>query len=157
MYGRGWVYWERAGMDPDAIIWNTSGWEACVPEVGNLRHAALSWLYKGPEGGEIAGIGAQGQVYHSEIRLDSAHRSATTRDLWAPSPHLAVAISRPGHLAAVTSAGVLALRRNQDGLRCKDWTHVVSLPTAVACFTIPGGKEVIVVCADGTLVRLPFA
>ena len=128
-----------------------------MSKAGSLSHAAVSWLDKGPEGVEIAGIGAEGEVHHSEIRLASSDRTATTKHRWGPSPFLAVAISRPGHLAAVTGAGVLAYRRSQDGLQYKDWTSVVSLPTAIACFATPGGKEVIVVCADGTLVRVPFA
>jgi hypothetical protein len=69
-------------------------------------------------------------------------------------PFLAAALLQPGVVAAVTSKAVCWLRHDARGLKPLGRTPV-DLPAAVACFRNTRGKELLLVCADGTVVRIP--
>jgi tetratricopeptide (TPR) repeat protein len=153
LYDHGFVSWNGHSRVASAI--GQGGWRPAKPGSA-LRFPALSWLEKGPAGVEIVGIDAEGCLYASEVRLDNGVMLAevSTKALPGPPRFLAAAVLRPNLIAAVTSNAVYWLRRRADGLRVIDQTKV-SLPLAVACFRDHQGKELIVVCANGTVVRVP--
>jgi hypothetical protein len=115
----------------------------------------LSWLDKGPLGVELAGVSSEGQLYVSDIRFeDGKLAEAKTTTLCGELPYLAAGLIRPGLVVAVTQNAVCWLRPGMGGIR-QVGSDAESLPSAIACFRHHRGKEVIVVCGDGTLVRVP--
>jgi hypothetical protein len=131
------------------------GWRLGVPNGGSLTRPAVSWLEKGSGGIELAGIDRDGNLYASDVRFaDEKIAGASTLARAGDVPFRAAAVLRPGVVAGVTGNGVHWLRRGSGGLRPAGSIDV-ALPSAVASFRHPRGNELIVVCGDGTVVRVP--
>jgi hypothetical protein len=112
---------------------------------------------RGAVGVEIAGVDGDGDgnLYAADLRFtDGRLVETSTVARSGDVPFLAAAILRPGVVAGVTRKGIHWLRRGTGGLRPAGSTDV-PLPAAVACFRHQRGSELIVVCGDGTLVRVP--
>ena len=121
--------------------------------VNSLRFVPLSVF--APPGGppEIAGLGDGGALHWAKLPLAQLTLSPPvgTDSL----TFLAVAIIRAGLVAAVSQDRV-------DWLRCGvprflPWrTTTVSTPTAVAAFASRPTSELLILCGEGTLVRVPI-
>ncbi len=132
------------------------GWQPAVPHGGSLRRPALNWLRRGTAGVEVTGITAEGQVYASEVRFEDDQFRVGSAATDGKPPYLAAALLRPGLVAAVTANAIVRLRREGSNFRILARTDV-ALAWPVACFAHHGTRELIVVCSDGTLVRVPIA
>jgi tetratricopeptide (TPR) repeat protein len=131
-------------------------WRPSRPEGSSLQFAPLAWLVHGPNSAELAGLGENGSVYWSALHLgDLEQRGAYATNVSVRAEgYLAAALLRPGFVAGVA-------RRSIDWLRCgpKQFTlhsaTKVFLPSAVACFPSHITRELLVVCRDGVVVRVP--
>jgi hypothetical protein len=112
----------------------------------------LSWQLAGGAL-TLAGLGVEGSAQWTEVQF----RGGTAGVVRAVSPrvgYLAAAQLGPGRVAAVRRAGIDWLRRERGHLL--PWTATgMDLPDAVACFPSPLTSELLVVCRDGWLVRVP--
>jgi tetratricopeptide (TPR) repeat protein len=101
----------------------------------------------------LAGLGVEGSAQWTEVQL----RGGTAGVVRAVSPrvgYLAAALLGPGRVAAVRRGGIEWLRRERGHL--VPWAATrMDLPDAVACFPSPLTNELLVVCRDGWLVRVP--
>jgi hypothetical protein len=144
----------------------------CIKETGTLKelHGALGWrpgaphrvLLSAPQPAwrvtapgelELAGLGDVGSVQWASV-YHHAPYDPVARAVSAAGNYLAVAFVGPGRLAAVSPTGVDWLRRQGRQLAVTSST-AVGLEAAVACFHSPLTHELLVVCRDGWLVRLP--
>jgi tetratricopeptide (TPR) repeat protein len=132
----------------------TLNWEPARAKGSDLYHPIVSWLRKGLEAIELACIW-RGAVYalDAEFQEGLLARVATTTATAEP-PYRAVAVVRAGLLAAVTANEVHWLRRGADGFR-RVATVRHFLPPPVACFPHYRGNQLLVVCGDGTVARVP--
>jgi hypothetical protein len=133
------------------------GWCPSLRAERALFSPPLSWLRKGQDGLELAGIGGDGNLYWSNLEFENDELSqvATSSSLSAER-YRAAAVVRAGLVAGVATDAVHFLRRGPQYLHLAATTEV-SLPQAVACFPYYRGNELIVVCGDGTVARVPFA
>src|SRR4029079_11841809 len=104
---------------------------------------------------EVAGVTTQGNIHVTTIEAADRHDVRVSSKSWKqPHRYRAVAWLRSGLLAGAHDHG-LDLIQTPSGL----FSAVVRvpLPGALACFHNPPGAEVLVICADGTLVRVPVS
>jgi tetratricopeptide (TPR) repeat protein len=132
------------------------GWRPRLREGSTLRQPPLAWLWAGPAELELAAPDPDGRGVHSSGVRFQEGRFVTHARWYAacPAPVLAVQLIRPGLLAALTAEEVRWLRLGSHDLTPAGAVQV-SLPHAVACFPHHTGRELIVVCAEGTLARVP--
>jgi hypothetical protein len=104
---------------------------------------------------EIAGVDGDGVAQWAEVGLDRPWQpDHCVRAVGASSAYLAAALLGPGHVAAVRRGGVDWLRRDRHQL--VPWSATaLDLAAATACFFSPLTGELLVVCRDGWLVRVP--
>jgi hypothetical protein len=132
------------------------GWCPATPNSSTLRQATVSWLRKGSQELELAGLDQDGNVCWSDLELPAQPwPMVTTLALANPEGYLAAAVVRPGLVAAITPRRVHWLRRRQAALVPAAYSEV-RLPAAVACFPHYQSNELIVVSGDGTVARLPM-
>jgi hypothetical protein len=133
----------------------TVNWAPTLPADSSLQWPTLSWLCKGPEAIELAGIGPEGSVYWSDVEFQNGLMArVATRAATGPEPFRAVTIVRAGLLAAVTGSTVQWLRRSAEQFQVAAVSKH-SLPPPVACYPHYRGKELIVICNEGTVARVP--
>jgi tetratricopeptide (TPR) repeat protein len=130
------------------------GWTPSIPEGHPLRSVPLAWHVSSGDL-EVAGLSQAGGLFWSkvEIRPDSLRCAATNAS--ADEGYRAATIVRPGLVVGVKSARVHWLRCGSRGF-IQQVTSKVSIPSAVACFPSHPTEELVVVCADGLVVRLPI-
>jgi tetratricopeptide (TPR) repeat protein len=139
----------HAGLQPFPCPWKSSR-----PEGSPLHLAPLAWLDQGAGGIELAGLGENGSVYWSALNLVASERPRVTNVSVRAEGYLAATLVRSRFVAGVA-------RRSIDWLRCgpKQFTlhsaTKVFLPSAVACFPSHPTHELLVVCRDGVVVRVP--
>jgi tetratricopeptide (TPR) repeat protein len=135
---------------------NVVGWSPRLPPETTLRHAPLSWLRRGSEGLELAGVGPGERVCWSRLDFEEGIVDHVTTATWESSePCRAVAVIRAGLLAAVTRREIHWLRRDPRGLERVGGTRL-SLVDLVACFPYERGGELLMLGGDGTLWRVPL-
>ena len=133
----------------------SGGWSPGVHLESTLLRPVVTMLGKGGTGVEIAGVGSDGQLYSSEVVFKgSVLIGASTKAFTQAGPFLAATAWCAGQVAAVTAKSIQWLRRGQHGFSTVS-TKPVELPTAIACFPHHKGRELIVVCGDGAIVRVP--
>jgi tetratricopeptide (TPR) repeat protein len=132
------------------------GWGSGLTARKPLSNPLLTWLRKGPEGLEVAGIRKDGILGWADLRFDQGKLveafSLTAR---APEAYRAATIFRAGQVAALTPTAVHCLRAGPEGLRVHSAT-TPAVTNALACFPFYSTKELIVVSGDGTITRVPF-
>jgi hypothetical protein len=132
------------------------GWCPSLPRDDNLSAPLIASRRTSPEELELAGIGEDGVVHRSVLTFHKGDLlQIATQSASDAEPFRAVTFTRPGTLAAVAPTGVHWFQAGTKGLRAKSVTNA-SLPTALACFPHFGRHELIVVCSEGNLVRVPF-
>lgn len=151
--GREWCLAEATGRSRHAtgLVWRPS-----LPEKNVLRSIPLSWLQADPEHLELAGLGGYGTLHwaalrNEEGRLDLVATNSAARE----GGYLAAALARSRLVAAVTDSHVEWLRCGADKFTLASRIEA-SVPSAVACFCTRTTGELIVVCADGFVGRLPI-
>jgi tetratricopeptide (TPR) repeat protein len=130
------------------------GWRPTLPSESTLHRPPVSLLCKEKASFELAGIGPEGTLYWSEIRTDAAQIVEIKTEVEAgPEPFLAVALLRPGIVAAVTPTTVQFLRRGPRGFG-PVIKNKIALPSTVACFAHQAARELIIVGSGGSVARL---
>jgi hypothetical protein len=127
-----------------------------LPSGSSLKSPRLAWMRRGPNALELAVIGRERHLFWRDLTF-SPTTSVTMSSARAmvPEPLLAVTIVRSGLVAAVTGTAVHWLRRTEHTFRSLGTTWW-PLPNAVACFPHYPTRELVVVCGDGTVIRLPL-
>jgi hypothetical protein len=144
-------------LDPDGASSLPTGlyWRPALPEASTLRSVPVSWAWHGPEHLELAGLGAGGALHWSAL-VGEGRLDLVARNVSAPGGgYLAAAVVRPGLVAGVTRSHVAWLRGGADAFTAMRPTEV-AIPSAVACFASPRTRELIVVCSDGFIARVPI-
>jgi tetratricopeptide (TPR) repeat protein len=127
-------------------------WSPGLPEGSSLTAAPLSWLRGDSESLEVAGLLHNGAVCWSLLPFGSGPKSTrTSRDRF----YLAATLIGPGLLAAVAGSRIDWLRCSGNDFPSRGRTPV-AIPGAVACFACHETRELIVVCRDGFVVRVPL-
>jgi hypothetical protein len=129
------------------------GWTPQAPSEVNLPAPPLSWLRRDPEHLELAGLLVDGTICWTLLQSRAGlHNRGTC--LSRGERYLAAALVGPGLVAGVTADHVDWLRAYVGGFRATGRTPV-AIPAAVACFACHETHELIVVCRDGFVVRVP--
>jgi hypothetical protein len=129
------------------------GWTPRVPAGSPLRAPPLAWHPRSATELELAGLGADGTVYWSLVQFARNELRPVAMSTSAESGYRGVAIVRPGVVAAVGPSRVDWLR---GGGRTFAWSSTrVSLSRPIACFLCRPTDELIVVCGNGTVARVP--
>jgi hypothetical protein len=120
----------------------------------SLAKPILAWWESGPDRVELVGLGQNGTVYWSRLRTEPPLEVEMTNVAVRPDSYLAATLVRSGLVAAVARSSIDWLGAGSGDFRRHTSTKVF-LPTAVACFPSDATHELIVVCKDGVVVRVP--
>jgi tetratricopeptide (TPR) repeat protein len=128
------------------------GWQPQLPLRSSLKSVPLSWLHSIPL--ELAGLKEDGSLHWTCIRLAIDKIECLKTNSAAPDGgYLAATIIRSGRLAAVRRSSIHWLRAGPKTF--SPWAITrVSIPQAVACFPSRLTNELVVVCRDGSVVRV---
>ena len=135
--------------------WKPLGWYPNPPSGSTLQVAPLSWLPAGQDAIEFAAVGYGGMLCWARVAFPGGKLGEVKKAGRSPAqPCLAVTLVKPGLVAAVTAKAVHWFRIAGRGFtQCAEWPE--AFPDAVACFSHQAGNELIVVCGDGTVARVP--
>jgi hypothetical protein len=118
----------------------------------------VAWLVASPGQVELAGLHDNAALYWTEVTRRLNQPLATrTLTFVAPGGFRAVAIWRPGEVAAVTATNRVLWLKTRGG-RFEEWALSADVPAvarAVACLPSRSTNELLVVLEDGHLVRIP--
>jgi tetratricopeptide (TPR) repeat protein len=102
----------------------------------------------------VAGIGAGGTANLTKLRVENGRPvDSLTRSL--PGPYRAVALVRDSFLVCVSASAIEYYHAVGTSLELKT-VQVMELPGPVAAIPSYASDELVIVCADGTLVRVPM-
>ncbi len=118
----------------------------------SLEATPLSWLSKGADRLEIAGIGAEGVLSWLDLEFAAGELIGTTSQS-AAGPFRAGALIRGGVIAAVAHDGIVWLRAGASGMK-EQLRQRLSLPDVVACYPNRDTLELIVISGNGTVARV---
>jgi hypothetical protein len=135
--------------------WRPLGWRATLPTGSTLLRPPLAWVPASADTVELAAVGPRGMLCWARVenagrRLDTIRRATMS----LAQPCLAATLVRPGLVVAVTARAVYWFRVVGEAFAQTN-SVAESFPTAVACFPHHRGNELIIVCGDGTIARLP--
>jgi tetratricopeptide (TPR) repeat protein len=143
--------WRR---DPFRWVWSLPQQEGAPEERPGLIHPPVSLLTPSPGQLEITGLGPEGAILWYQTNLPQSGSGQMERKV--PSGRFrATTLMQSGRPAGVTAEGVqwlavsAAARFNVLGQTPTD------LADAIACFPSPMTGELLVVCAEGDVVRVP--
>jgi hypothetical protein len=135
---------------------HSGGWQPASHLEFLLCCAPLSWMTPSANKLEIAGTDEEGHLYVSEVELADGTIGALKAVLHHSSPFVAAALLGPGRYVTVTEEAVYQVRKWSGDLRITGRTPVkLSLP--IACIPNLRSKELTVVCAIGTVVKVPIS
>jgi hypothetical protein len=130
-------------------------WSPRLPGETTLSQAPVSWLRRGAEGLELAGVGPGEQACWFRLDFEEGRLQHVTTAAWKGSePCRAVTVVRAGLLAVATHREVHWVRLSGRRLEQIGGTRLPSLQPA-ACFPYYPGSELLVLGDEGTLLRLP--
>ncbi|MBV8381466.1 MAG: tetratricopeptide repeat protein [Planctomycetaceae bacterium] len=131
-------------------------WRPGLSPASRLRSVLVSWAWSDPEHLEVAGLGDSGSLHWAAFHvvdgdLDLVASNVATDE----TGYLAATLVRPGVVAGVTRSRVDWFRSGASRFTLRTRNHQ-AIPSAVACF--PSGRtgELIVVCGDGFISRVPI-
>jgi hypothetical protein len=149
--GEAW-YYADASSAPHSF---TLGWTPGLPHGSPLHSAPVAWLQPARDHLELAGLGPAGTLYWSALQIQGENvEKVTTKAATGEEGYLAGTIVQSRIVAGVTRSAIHWLSPAAAGLVVRSTTRA-ALPGAVACFPSHATHEVIVVCRDGQLARLP--
>jgi len=162
LFGHNSVWYCCAGPEPEGRRWTAPawhrtslGWTPGVPPENPLRYPFVSWLQQGAEPLELAGVDNSGTIHWSQADMGPEHFTVvSTQAVVRAEGYLAAAIVRPGLIAGVSRSHIDWLRGRQTSIT-PEATMRAALPHAVACFPCSLTEELIVVCQDGVVARVP--
>jgi hypothetical protein len=144
--------WHFAGDGDLQAMPVSLGWRPGAYRHDLLSPPPLSWQMAGGRL-ELAGVGGDEAAHWNEVQFQDG--AATVARASTPQTgYVAAALLGPGRVAGVRRSGIDWLRRERGQLL--PWTATgMDLAGAVACFPSPLTNELLVVCRDGWLVRVP--
>jgi hypothetical protein len=145
-------YYSHASSSPHSF---SLGWTPSLPPDSSLHSPTLAWQLTGPDYLELAGLGPTGTLYWSTLKIGRERVEIVgTRASTGEEGYLAGTIVQSRLVAGVTRSTIHWLFPATGGLVARSTTRV-ALPGAVACFPSHATHELIVVCRDGQLARVP--
>jgi hypothetical protein len=129
-------------------------WKPSTPEGSSLATSPLAWLETEIHRVELAGLGGNGSVYWSSVITGLQLELEATNVIVRADGYLAATLVQPGFVAAVGRSSIDWLLAGPHDFRRHVSTKVF-LPAAVACFPSGTTRELVVVCKDGVVVRVP--
>jgi hypothetical protein len=150
-------YFDSVGRNEGKVL--HFGWRPGSQLRGLCSAPPLSRLWRDPEHLEIAGVDEDDSVHWTELaygRPEGVVLSGGASN--AEWKYVAAALIRPGLVAGVTREGIVWLHRNGHRLRTGGIMSMtmVSLKTSVACAVSLPARELLVICREGTVVRVPL-
>ena len=131
------------------------GWGSSKPPTCSLHKAPVSWCLRGPRVLELARLDSAGVLHWSLAEWPESDDIPPRASTSAAGPgYRAAAILRPGFLAGVRQDQVDWLHRLSAGIHLKSHSRI-TFSSPVACFASHPTNELIVVDAEGYLVRVP--
>jgi hypothetical protein len=132
------------------------GWRPGSQLRGLCTAPALSRVWNGWHHLEIAGIDEDDSIHWTELDYRNLEQPILGGGASSDQEkYLATCLLRPGALAGVTGHGVVWLRRDGHRLRYEGMTPA-ALENAVACAISLPTRELLVICRDGVVVRVPL-
>jgi len=139
---------------PDAML--HLGWRPGSQLRGLCSPPPLSWHWRRPGSLELAGIDEDDSVHWTEIDYsDPAHPVLGGGASTLQKGYRAATLVRSGLIAGVYDRGVDWLRRQQHRLLPNSAT-LIRLEDAIACAVSPPTRELLVICRDSSVVRVPL-
>lgn len=131
------------------------GWRPGIPPGSPLKSVPLSWVQPDPSHLQLVGLSSDGALCWSSLQFgDGQLNTLATNVSTGPEVYQAAALVRTGLVAGVNRSRINWLRGGHKGFSL--WTATrVELPSVAACFPSPRTDELIVVCADGWVERVP--
>jgi tetratricopeptide (TPR) repeat protein len=133
------------------------GWRPGSQLRGLCSAPPLSRLWRDREHLELAGVDEDDSIHWTE--LDYSHPEGVVLGGGASNAewkYIAAALIRPGLLAGVTREGIVWLRRDGHRLQSGGMMTLVPLENAVACAVSLPARELLVICREGVVVRVPL-
>jgi hypothetical protein len=131
----------------------TLGWTPIRPKP-MFRPAPVSCLRRDSSHLELAGVDGEGHLCWSLVQIDAGGRPEVQGTNVRAGPYLAAAVVRPGLVVGVGPGRTDWLRIFRNGFTNLTVTPVAP-PRAVMCFPSHRTRELLVVCSDGYVVRVP--
>jgi tetratricopeptide (TPR) repeat protein len=132
------------------------GWTPGIPHENGLRHPIVSWFRQDSRHVELAGVTDNGTIQWSQLQLrPDGHRIGFSHAAIRAEGYLATAIVRRGLIVGVSRSHLDWFRRGSRTTLSPELTLRAALPHAIACFPCAWTNEVIVVCHDGLVARVP--
>jgi hypothetical protein len=123
------------------------------PAGAGLIHPVLSWLIPSRSHLELAGLRSEGGIFWCQSNPSTARLKFQEQSI-ASADFRATALLGPARLAGVTATGVQWLQvGGTAGVQVTGQTPA-HLEDAIACFASPLTGELLVVCAEGDVVRV---
>jgi hypothetical protein len=130
------------------------GWAPALWAGVGPTPAPLSWWLRDPQHGELVGMHEDGAVCWSLLLFYDGVLHNLATHISREVGYRAVTLVRSGLLAAVSPSRIDWLRVGPRGFSL--WTSTwLASPQPVACFASLVTNEVLVVCTDGEIVRVP--
>jgi hypothetical protein len=150
------IAWCFASLDQDEGNVLHFGWRPCGQLHGLCSPPPLSRLWRDRQHLEIAGVDEDDSIHWTEMDYSHPERPAlgggASNAEWK---YVATCLLRPGLLAAVTREGIVWLRRHRHQLQSEGMMPV-ALENAVACAVSLPTWELLVICREGVVVRVPL-
>jgi hypothetical protein len=136
---------------------STLSWRPWLPDDSHLMSVPLSWLSSIGDRDhlELAGLGPNGNAHWASLNLAEGGLHLLASNVQTrPGGYLAAALVRSGLVAAVGPTRIDWLRGGAERFTCVAGTES-AYPSAVACAGSRRTGELIVVCGDGYIARIP--
>jgi len=161
LFGQNFVWYcdqpQHGGRHWTAPAWHRAalGWTPSVPPGSLFPYPLVSWLQQDCERLELAAVDNNGTIHWSHVYLKpGGFKIVSTQAAVRAEGYQATAIVRPGLVAGVSRSHIDWLRAGRNTLTPES-TLMASLPHAVACFPCALTNELVVVCQDGFVARVP--
>jgi tetratricopeptide (TPR) repeat protein len=129
-------------------------WRPALSHGSPLRSPLLSWSGRAPGDLELCGIGERGSIQWGMFRDGVLASQNSTWGVDEPG-YRAATIVRHGLVAGVATSRIEWLRCGNSKFHLWRSTDL-DLSSAVACFAARQTDELIVICKDGMIVRVPI-
>jgi tetratricopeptide (TPR) repeat protein len=146
-------YFESFGKGPGTEL--RLGWRPGSRLRGLCSPPPLSWGWRGTGPLELVGIDEDDSIHWSELDCRDPAKPVVSGGASTQASYRAAALVRPGLIAGVHERGVDWLHVNHHQLLPRSAT-LVTLEDAVACATSPPTRELLVICRDASVVRVPL-
>lgn len=124
-------------------------WQPHLPLAG-----ALCVLRTGADTVEVAGLNEFGSLYWSRLEVGAAGARAESRVVAAQGDYLCATLCGPGRIAAVGRGQTAFFVKQGENFTFKSAVKTAT-QQAVSCHYADGTRDLLILCADGTLQLVP--